>query len=42
MTTNAVSVIDAATAKFVNSVLIDDVELGAANPWDVSCSRRLQ
>ena len=38
MTTNAVSVIDAATAKFVNSVLIDDVELGAANPWDVSCS----
>ena len=38
MTTNALTVIDAATAKFVNSVLIDDVELGAANPWDVSCS----
>ncbi|MBR6059858.1 MAG: c-type cytochrome [Victivallales bacterium] len=38
MTTNAMSVIDATTAKFVNSVLIDDVELGAANPWDVSCS----
>ncbi|MCR4575909.1 MAG: cell surface protein [Lentisphaeria bacterium] len=38
MTTNAISIIDATTTKFVNSVLIDDVELGAANPWDVSCS----
>ena len=36
--TNALSVIDVATKKLVNTVLIDDVDLGAANPWGVVCS----
>ena len=38
MNTNAVSVIDAANAAFVNTVLLDDVDLGAANPWGVACT----
>ncbi len=36
--TNAVAIIDAATLKFVNSVLLDDLNLGAANPWGVVCT----
>jgi len=36
--TNALSVIDAAAAKLVNTVLLDDVDLGAANPWGVACT----
>jgi YVTN family beta-propeller protein len=36
--TNAMSVIDAAAGKLVNTVLLDDVELGAANPWGVTCT----
>jgi YVTN family beta-propeller protein len=36
--TNAMSVIDVAGKKLVNTVLLDDVELGAANPWGVSCT----
>ena len=36
--TNAVSVIDAGTMKFINAVLLDDISLGAANPWGVACT----
>jgi YVTN family beta-propeller protein len=38
MNTNAMTVIDAAAKKIVNTVLLDDVDLGAANPWDVACT----
>lgn len=38
MNTNALSIIDAAQRTLVNSVLLDDVDLGAANPWGVACS----
>jgi len=38
MNTNALSVIDTATNKLVNTVLLDDVDLGAANPWGVACT----
>jgi len=38
MNTNALSVIDVATKKLVNTVLIDDLDIGAANPWSVVCS----
>jgi len=38
MNTNALSVIDAEKLMLINTVLLDDVDLGAANPWDVSCS----
>lgn len=38
MNTNAVSVIDAAAQSLVNSVLVDEVDLGGANPWAVACS----
>jgi YVTN family beta-propeller protein len=37
--TNALVVIDAASNTFVNTVLLDDVDLGAANPWAVTCVR---
>mgnify|MGYP002630521004 CR=1 FL=1 len=36
--TNAVSVIDVATMQLVNTFLLDDVDLGAANPWGVTCT----
>jgi len=36
--TNAMSVIDTVAKKLVNTVLLDDVELGAANPWGVVCT----
>lgn len=36
MNTNALSIIDVATRKLVNTVLLDDVDLGAANPWGVT------
>lgn len=36
MNTNALSVIDVAERKRVNTVLLDDVDLGAANPWGVT------
>ncbi len=36
--TNALSVIDVASKKLVNTVLLDDVDLGAANPWGVVCT----
>lgn len=38
MNTNALSVIDAAGKTLINTVLLDDVDLGAANPWGVACS----
>lgn len=36
--TSALSVIDATTLQRLNTVLLDDVDLGAANPWGVACS----
>jgi len=39
MNTNALSIIDVARQKLINTVLLDDVDLGAANPWGVACSR---
>ncbi|MHC4510646.1 MAG: c-type cytochrome [Planctomycetota bacterium] len=38
MNTNALTIIDVPNKKFVNTVLLDDVDLGAANPWGVACS----
>lgn len=38
MNTNALSVIDVSTKKLVNTVLLDSVDLGAANPWSVACT----
>lgn len=38
MNTNAISVIDTAANVLVNTVLLDDVDLGAANPWGVACT----
>ena len=38
MNTNAVSVIDTETRRLINTVLVDDVDLGAANPWGVACT----
>jgi len=38
MNTNAMSVIDAEGKKLINTVLLDDVDLGAANPWGVACT----
>jgi YVTN family beta-propeller protein len=38
MNTNALSVIEVAGKKLVNTVLLDDVDLGAANPWGVNCT----
>lgn len=36
MNTNALSIIDVSTQKLVNTILLDDVDLGAANPWGVA------
>jgi YVTN family beta-propeller protein len=36
--TNAVSVIDAARVKLVDTFILDDFNLGAANPWGVTCT----
>ena len=38
MNTAALSVFDGVTGKYVNTVLLDDVDLGGANPWGISCS----
>lgn len=38
MNTSALSVIDAANGTWINAVLLDDVDLGAANPWGVTCT----
>jgi YVTN family beta-propeller protein len=42
MNTAALSVIDVATGTLVNTVLLDDLDLGAANPWGVVCSTNNQ
>ena len=34
--TNAMSILDAAGKKLITTVLLDDVDLGAANPWGVA------
>jgi len=34
--TNALSIIDARQKKLINTVLLDDAKLGAANPWGVA------
>jgi DNA-binding beta-propeller fold protein YncE len=36
MNTNALSIFDAAERKYINTVLLDNVDLGAANPWGVA------
>ena len=36
MNTNALSIINVPEAKLVNTVLLDDVDRGAANPWGVA------
>jgi YVTN family beta-propeller protein len=36
MNTNALSVIDVARRELVNTVLLDDIDRGAANPWAVA------
>ncbi len=38
MNTNALSVIDAREKNLINTVLLDNVDRGAANPWGVACS----
>jgi YVTN family beta-propeller protein len=38
MNTNALSIIDAEQKKLINTVLLDDVDLGAAVPWGVACT----
>jgi YVTN family beta-propeller protein len=38
MNTNAMSIIDARARRLLNTVLLDDVELGAANPWGVTAT----
>lgn len=38
MNTNALSILDARTGEFVNTVLLDDVSRGASNPWGVTCT----
>ncbi|UCG57242.1 MAG: c-type cytochrome [Phycisphaerales bacterium] len=36
--TNAITIIDAADRKLIETVLLDDVDYGAANPWAVACT----
>jgi YVTN family beta-propeller protein len=36
MNTNALSIIDAGARQIINTVLLDEVDLGAANPWGVT------
>lgn len=38
MNTNALTIIDVAKRERLNTVLLDDVDLGAANPWGVACT----
>jgi YVTN family beta-propeller protein len=35
---NAMSIIDVPALKLLDTVLLDDIDHGAANPWDVVCS----
>lgn len=36
--TNALSIIDLRTTRILNTVLLDELDRGAANPWAVACS----
>ncbi|MBL7648991.1 MAG: cell surface protein [Candidatus Hydrogenedentes bacterium] len=36
--TNAVTIIDVARMEPLNTILLDDVDLGAANPWGIACT----
>ena len=36
--TNAVSIIDTERWELLNTILLDDVDNGAANPWGIACS----
>ena len=36
--TNAVTIIDTKAKSLVNTVLLDDVDNGAANPWGITCT----
>lgn len=36
--TNALSIIDARRKRLLETVLLDDVDLGAANPWALACT----
>ena len=38
MNTNAMSIINADNKSLLNTVLLDDTDLGAANPWGVVCT----
>ena len=38
MNTNALSIIDVKTKKLLNTVLLDEIDLGASNPWGVACT----
>jgi YVTN family beta-propeller protein len=38
MNTNALSIIDTAKQTLVNTILLDDIYAGAANPWGVVCT----
>jgi YVTN family beta-propeller protein len=38
MNTNALTIVDVPNKAYVNTVLLDDVDLGAANPWGLACS----
>ena len=39
MNTNALSIIDVHNRKLLDTVLLDDVDYGAANPWGVCCTK---
>jgi YVTN family beta-propeller protein len=38
MNTNAISIIDARRKRLIETVLLDDVDYGAANPWGLACT----
>ncbi len=40
--TNAMTVLDLTTLTMVNTVLLDDVDYGAANPWGITCTENGQ
>jgi len=39
MNTNALSILDMAALRWLNTVLLDDADHGAANPWAVACTQ---
>jgi YVTN family beta-propeller protein len=39
MNTNALSIIDIANKQLFETVLLDDIDYGAANPWAVACTK---